>query len=115
LPFALQPSWEKTATLKFLPELADSWLRLIFGADQEENEMDKGKVRFGTIAINKGYITKDQLIRALTIQAQENIEKGTHRLLGQILLSEGYLSPEQVDEIVELINNQMVYMLSVGR
>lgn len=77
--------------------------------------MDKLKTRFGMIAINKGYITKDQLIRALTIQAKENIEEGTHRLLGQILLSEGFLSAEQIDDILETLNNQLVYMLSVGR
>jgi hypothetical protein len=77
--------------------------------------MDKQKIRFGMIAINKGYITKEQLIHALTIQAQENIEKGTHRLLGQILVSEGFLSAEQVDDILEMLNNQIVYMLSVGR
>jgi hypothetical protein len=77
--------------------------------------MDKQKIRFGMIAINKGYITKDQLIRALTIQAKENIEDGTHRLLGQILVGEGFLSEEQVDDILEMLNNQIVYMLSVGR
>jgi hypothetical protein len=77
--------------------------------------MDKGKIRFGMIAINKGYITKDHLIQALTIQAKENIEEGKHRLLGQILLSEGFLSAEQVDDVLETLNNQLVYMLSVGR
>jgi hypothetical protein len=77
--------------------------------------MEKLKNRFGTIAINKGYITKDQLIRALTIQANENIEEGKHRLLGQILLGEGFLSAEQVDDILDTLNNHMVYMLSVGR
>jgi hypothetical protein len=77
--------------------------------------MDKGKIRFGMIAINEGYITQDQLIQALTIQARENIEEGKHRLLGQIMLSEGFLSEEQVDKILELLNNQLVYMLSVGR
>ena len=77
--------------------------------------MDKSKIRFGMIAINKGYITKDQLIRALTIQAKENMEDEKHRLLGQIMLSEGFLSAEQIDDILETLNNQLVYMLSVGR
>ena len=77
--------------------------------------MDKHKIRFGMIAINKGYITKDQLIRALTIQAKENMEDEKHRLLGQIMLSEGFLSAEQIDDILETLNNQLVYMLSVGR
>jgi hypothetical protein len=77
--------------------------------------MEKLKNRFGTIAINKGYITKDQLIRALTIQANENIEEGKHRQLGQILLGEGFLSAEQVDDVLDTLNNHMIYMLSVGR
>jgi hypothetical protein len=77
--------------------------------------MGREKVRFGMIAIQKGYISKDQLIRALTIQAKENIEEGKHRLLGQIMLGEGFLSAEQIDDILETLNNQMLYVLSVGR
>lgn len=77
--------------------------------------MEDKKIRFGMIAVNKGYITKDQLIRALTIQAQENFEESKHRLLGQIMLSEGYLSPEQIDDVIETLNNQLFYQLSVGR
>lgn len=45
--------------------------------------------RFGTIAIEKGFIKKDQLIEALGCQAKENVEQKEHRLVGQILLDLG--------------------------
>jgi hypothetical protein len=71
--------------------------------------------RFGAIAVEKGFVTEDQLIHALQIQAIENVKEGKHRLLGQILLEEGILTSEQIDEILETMNQQMIYMVSVGR
>ncbi len=71
--------------------------------------------RFGTIAVDKGYISEDQLIQALEMQAKENVTEGKHRLLGQIFVDEGLLTNEQVDEILETMNQRIVYMISVGR
>jgi hypothetical protein len=71
--------------------------------------------RFGTIAVEKGFITEDQLFLALKIQAKENLEKEKHRLLGQILIEQGLLSISQVEEILEIMNQQIMYMISAGR
>jgi transcriptional regulator CtsR len=71
--------------------------------------------RFGVIAIEKGYISKKQLLKALVIQAEENIGKGKHRLIGQILFEQGYMTESQIESVLKVINNQMVYMLSMGR
>jgi hypothetical protein len=71
--------------------------------------------RFGTIAVDKGYISEDQLIKALELQAKENVTDGKHRLLGQIFLDEGLLTTTQVDEILETMNQRIIYMISVGR
>jgi hypothetical protein len=71
--------------------------------------------RFGTIAVDKGYIKEDQLVKALEMQANENVMDGKHRLLGQIFVEEGLLTTSQVDEILETMNQRMVYMISVGR
>jgi hypothetical protein len=71
--------------------------------------------RFGTIAVDKGFINEDQLIKALEMQAKENVMEGKHRLLGQIFVDEGLLTTTQVDEILETMNQRIVYMLSVGR
>ena len=71
--------------------------------------------RFGTIAVDKGYISEDQLINALELQAKENVTEGKHRLLGQIFLDEGLLTTTQVDELLEIMNQGIIYMISVGR
>jgi hypothetical protein len=57
--------------------------------------------RFGLIAVEKGLITKDQLIEALKIQVYEDIDKGKHRLIGRILLEQGLITVTQIDEILE--------------
>ncbi len=62
-----------------------------------EKELDK---RFGTIAVKKGFINQEQLIKAFTIQVEENLEKGEHRLIGAILLDLGLMTIQQIDEVI---------------
>jgi hypothetical protein len=76
------------------------------------NNMHK---RFGAIAVQKQFITTEQLLEALKLQAEENVGKGQHRLIGQILFELGYITETQIEEVLEVINDRMVYMLSVGR
>ena len=59
--------------------------------------------RFGIIAIEKGFITPDELIKALTIQVREDIEHGTHRQIGEILLDQDIMSANQIEEVVKVI------------
>jgi hypothetical protein len=56
--------------------------------------------RFGVTAVEKGFITVDQLFDAMRIQLTEEIEKKEHRLLGTILFDMGVLSPPQIDEVL---------------
>jgi hypothetical protein len=56
--------------------------------------------RFGSIAVKKGFITSEQLIEVLSIQATENVENNTHRIIGTILREKDYLSIEQLNEIL---------------
>ena len=56
--------------------------------------------RFGATAVGKGYITLDQLMEALQIQVRENIEGKTHRLTGRILCDLGYMTLQQVEEVL---------------
>ena len=62
-----------------------------------EKKLDK---RFGTIAVKKGFITQEQLIQAFSIQIAENLEKGEHRLIGTILLDQGLMTMQQIDEVI---------------
>ena len=57
--------------------------------------------RFGSTAVKLGYITSEQLIEALTIQVQENVNDGRHRLIGSILREQGYMNIEQIDAVLK--------------
>ena len=59
--------------------------------------------RFGVIAVEKGFITKDQLFEALKIQITEEIEKKEHRLIGRILYDLELLTLSQIDEVLDTI------------
>ena len=67
-----------------------------------EKELDK---RFGTIAVKKGFVTQEQLIQAFIIQVSENLEKGEHRLIGAILLDQGLMTIQQIDEVIGNFGN----------
>jgi hypothetical protein len=62
--------------------------------------------RFGALAVAKGFITSDQLIEAIKIQVTENLSQTTHRLIGEILRDQGYLTAIQT---VEVLNSMGIY------
>ncbi len=62
--------------------------------------------RFGIIAIEKGYITPDKFIDALRVQVQEDIEYGSHRLIGEILVAQGTMTVAQVDHVLKILSQR---------
>ena len=70
---------------------------------EKPRKMEFYEKRFGLIAIEKGFITPDELIKALTIQVREDIEHGTHRQIGEILLDQDIMSANQIEEVVKAI------------
>lgn len=63
-----------------------------------ESKLDK---RFGSVAIDKGFITLEHLIEAMKIQILENLDSSDHRLIGQILWEKGYITTEQINEVLK--------------
>ena len=59
--------------------------------------------RFGTIAVEQGFVTSDQVSEALKLQLEENLEKNAHRFLGKILVDLGYLQPPQLKQVLDLM------------
>ncbi len=57
--------------------------------------------QFGILAIEKGFITAENLIETLKIQVEEEIETRTHRLIGEILLDKGYITPTQIQDVLD--------------
>jgi len=62
--------------------------------------------RFGIIAIEKGYVTPDDLIEALRIQVQEDIGQEKHQRIGEILVTKGKMTDAQVEDVLEALSQQ---------
>lgn len=52
--------------------------------------------RFGAIAIEKGFITKDQFVEAMAIQIENDLDGVKPKNLGTILNAMGYMTDEHV-------------------
>ncbi len=59
--------------------------------------------RFGAVAIEKGYITIEQLIEALAIQVKDEVENESHRLLGSILFEQDIITGDQLQEVIDSV------------
>jgi hypothetical protein len=59
---------------------------------------------FGEVAFELGFVTTDQLYRALTVQARAEVEKTTYRSLGQILIDQGAMNEKQVLEVLKVLH-----------
>lgn len=59
--------------------------------------------RFGATAIEKGYITIEQLIEALAIQVKDEAEHGSHRLLGSILFEQDIMTGDQLQDVIDSV------------
>jgi hypothetical protein len=62
--------------------------------------------RFGVLAVEKGFVTKDQLFEAFKIQIEEDLEGEKHSLIGLILIRLGYLTPAQAEEILAVMRKK---------
>ena len=61
---------------------------------------DSSEMRFGTIAVQKKFVTPKQVIQALEIQTTENLSDGKHRFIGRILSDEGLITDAQIYEVL---------------
>jgi hypothetical protein len=59
--------------------------------------------RFGIFAVEKGFVTADQVIEALKIQVIEDLERGKHRVIGRILLEQGLMTLDQINSVLKSI------------
>jgi UDP-glucose 4-epimerase len=64
------------------------------------DETEAQKEFFGEIAIRMGFVSHEQLDEALRLQ-KEMDRKGTHKLLGMLMLTEGMLSNSQLIQILK--------------
>ena len=58
---------------------------------------------FGEVALEKKFVTPEQLYEALTVQARAKVEGKDEKLLGQILLELGYMSEDQIRDVLDVL------------
>lgn len=57
--------------------------------------------RFGKIAVNRGYINKEQVKQALMEQIEDDLNDKPHRLIGEILFEKDWITWEQMDQVLQ--------------
>jgi UDP-glucose 4-epimerase len=87
--------------LETMVETAWRWHRKHPNGYTDETEAQKEL--FGEIAIRMGFITHHQLDDALKLQKDMD-RKGTHKLLGMLMLQEGMLSNSQLIQILKYMD-----------
>ena len=58
---------------------------------------------FGEVALEKKFVTPEQLYEALTSQARLKVEGSEEKLLGQVLLEQGYMNEDQVRQVLDVL------------
>ncbi len=56
--------------------------------------------RFGTIAVELKFIDIAQLKQALDEQVEDDLSGRPHRVIGAICFSHGWMTPEQIDTVL---------------
>ena len=64
---------------------------------------DRYRRLFGEVAIEKGLLSEAQIYEALTVQERLRNSGKQVPLLGQVLVELGYLTPEQVQAVIEIL------------
>ena len=58
---------------------------------------------FGEIALEKRFVSADQLYEGLNLQERNRVEGVIEKQLGQILLELGYMDEEQIREVLDVL------------
>jgi hypothetical protein len=63
-------------------------------------ENDQQEIRFGIVAVKKGFVTPDQVVKAFEAQLADDLSQGERKRIGKILLDQGLITRAQLDEIL---------------
>ncbi len=68
-----------------------------------DNQLSDTYKLFGEVALEKRFVTAEQLYESLTYQARLRVEGRMEKRLGQILLEMGYITEEQITEVLDIL------------
>ena len=58
---------------------------------------------FGEIALEKRFVSAEQLYEALSLQARNRVDGVIEKQLGQLLLELGHINEEQISEVLDVL------------
>lgn len=64
--------------------------------------------RFGVIAVELDFINGEQLRQALDEQVEDDLASRPHRVIGAICFAHGWMTPEQIDIVLNHMFNARV-------
>ena len=68
--------------------------------DVDKELSDKYCPRFAQIAVEKGYVSPDNAKAALSKQLDDDLAGKPHKLIGSIFLENGWLTPQQIETVL---------------
>ena len=60
--------------------------------------------RFGQISVEYGYVTSEQVKQALLEQIDDDLNHRPHRLLGEIMLANGWMTVKQIEKVLNKLH-----------
>ena len=62
--------------------------------------------RFAQIAASKGFVSSEQVKLALSEQVEDDLSSKEHRLIGSIFLEKGWMTPHQIETVLNELFQQ---------
>jgi hypothetical protein len=81
-----------------LKEVTKSQQRAFYALGQMP-ETYHSEIRFAVIAVQQGFVTRDQLCKALKTQVKDDLKGKPQRLLAEILFEQGSMTRPQMGEV----------------
>lgn len=69
-------------------------------------ETENLEIRFGVLAVKKGFVTPDQVVAAMNVQVSEDLKSGFHRPIGIILRDQEIITVQQAKEVLNALKRQ---------
>ncbi|MDB4443856.1 hypothetical protein N9174_00770 [bacterium] len=63
----------------------------------------KMEKRFGTVAVEMGFVNREQILEAMKVQIEQDLDGLEHKRIGSILYSLGYITLPQIEEVLEIL------------
>lgn len=62
------------------------------------------EIKFSAVAVQKGFVTANQVVKAMSIQVSEDLMNGKYRPIESILLDEKLITSVQAEEVRRSMN-----------